>query len=113
MFHQTIIPSEFTQKLFTIAQDIQRNAGTIVKDYVQQFAHLNLDTHSGGKKNDARTAYNPALDFIRFVCHVFALDRGLDLEVHTLKRNLLKLVNIGAFAPEAEFKVRHTKPGAC
>ncbi|CAI9778339.1 unnamed protein product [Fraxinus pennsylvanica] len=47
---------------------------------------------------------DPALDFIKYICAVLALDQNVQHEVLIMRRNLLKLVRIREFAPEAEFQ---------
>jgi len=47
---------------------------------------------------------NPALEFIKALCKVLDLDSGIKPTVTKLRRNLLKLINIGEFAPSAEWK---------
>ncbi|TFK86426.1 DUF1744-domain-containing protein [Polyporus arcularius HHB13444] len=47
---------------------------------------------------------NPALEFVKFSCAVFALAKEHTLEVGLLKRNLLELVGVREFAPEAAFQ---------
>lgn len=47
---------------------------------------------------------NPALEFIKAVCHVFALDSRVEDAVRRVRANLLKLVEVKPFAPEAEWR---------
>ncbi|RPD65491.1 DUF1744-domain-containing protein [Lentinus tigrinus ALCF2SS1-7] len=47
---------------------------------------------------------NPALEFVKFSCAVFALAKEHTLEVGLLKRNLLELVGVREFASEAAFQ---------
>lgn len=44
---------------------------------------------------------NPALEFIKSVCKVLSLDSSISEEVSKLKRNMLKLINIGEFSDAA------------
>ena len=47
---------------------------------------------------------NPALEYIKFTCAVFALAKEFNLEVGVLKKNLLDLVNIREFSDDAIFR---------
>ncbi|KAI0746782.1 hypothetical protein C8Q80DRAFT_1105835 [Daedaleopsis nitida] len=47
---------------------------------------------------------NPALEFVKFSCAVFALAKDHTLEVGLLKRNLLDVVGVREFAAEAAFQ---------
>eukprot|EP01111_Echinosteliopsis_oligospora_P019288 TRINITY_DN9263_c0_g1_i1.p1 TRINITY_DN9263_c0_g1~~TRINITY_DN9263_c0_g1_i1.p1 ORF type:complete len:245 (+),score=36.77 TRINITY_DN9263_c0_g1_i1:68-736(+) len=47
---------------------------------------------------------NPALEYIKYVTHVLALDSNLSLSVSRLKKNLLRLINVREFSEEAAFK---------
>ena len=47
---------------------------------------------------------NPALELVKFACAVFALAKEHALEIGLLKRNLLELVGVREFAPEAAFQ---------
>ncbi|KAI0635175.1 DUF1744-domain-containing protein [Trametes polyzona] len=47
---------------------------------------------------------NPGLEFVKFSCAVFSLAKEHTLEVGLLKRNLLELVGVREFAPEAAFQ---------
>jgi len=46
---------------------------------------------------------NPALEYVKMVCHVLSLDPIVTSEVARLKANLLRLVGVHEFAPEAQF----------
>ncbi|GKA98205.1 DNA polymerase epsilon catalytic subunit, partial [Tanacetum coccineum] len=70
------IKSHFTDKLFGIVTDLQKR---------------------GKGKSDA-------LELIKHVCVVFELDNNLTYEIQIMKKNLLKIINVREFAPEAEFK---------
>ena len=46
----------------------------------------------------------PALEFVKAVCKVLALDSALSDEVRKLRRNLLKLINVGEFDGVADWR---------
>ncbi|KAI7734906.1 hypothetical protein M8C21_021709 [Ambrosia artemisiifolia] len=45
-----------------------------------------------------------ALELIKHVCAVLELDQNVQPEIQIMKRNLLKLVHVREFAPEAQFQ---------
>ncbi|TFK24084.1 DNA polymerase epsilon catalytic subunit A [Coprinopsis marcescibilis] len=47
---------------------------------------------------------NPCLEFIKFACAVFSLAKDYQVEIGLLKRNLLELINVREFAPEAMYR---------
>lgn len=47
---------------------------------------------------------NPVLEFVKFICAVFALSKEYHIEVGLLKRNLLELIGVREFASEAAFQ---------
>lgn len=51
--------------------------------------------------NDRR---NPALEFVRTLCHVLALDPAAAREVAGMRRSLLRLLGVREFASESEFR---------
>lgn len=47
--------------------------------------------------------HQPALEFVKSVCHVLSLDSSLSSCTRVLRESLMKLVNVKSFAPEADF----------
>lgn len=47
---------------------------------------------------------DPALEFIKHVCAVLALDQNVQHDILVMRKNLLKYVRVREFAPEAEFR---------
>ncbi|KAJ8316138.1 hypothetical protein KUTeg_006152 [Tegillarca granosa] len=47
---------------------------------------------------------NPALEFVKSVCKVIALDSNVSIQITKLKRDLLKLIGIGEFSNDADFR---------
>ncbi|TDH12869.1 hypothetical protein EPR50_G00050310 [Perca flavescens] len=95
-FSQEYVSSELTQNFFTITQKIQKKVtGTrSVNQPSEMFpvlpgSHLPLN--------------NPALEFIKYVCQVLSLDANIVNQVNKLKRDLLRLVDVGEFSGEAQF----------
>ncbi|KAK5871426.1 hypothetical protein PBY51_004310 [Eleginops maclovinus] len=96
VFSQEYVSNELTQNFFTITQKIQKKVmGTRgVNQASEMFpvlpgSHLPLN--------------NPALEFIKYVCQVLALDANIVNQVNKLKRDLLRLVDVGEFSMQAQF----------
>ncbi|KAL6465246.1 hypothetical protein MHYP_G00253790 [Metynnis hypsauchen] len=95
-FSQEYVSSELTQNFFTITQKIQKKiSGTRSVTLPSEMfpvlpgSHLPLN--------------NPALEFIKYVCQVLSLDTNIVNQVNKLKRDLLRLVDVGEFSEEAQF----------
>ncbi|XP_038229567.1 DNA polymerase epsilon catalytic subunit A isoform X3 [Dermochelys coriacea] len=96
-FSQDYVSNELTQSFFTITQKIQKKVtgsrhATLPSDMFPALpgSHLPLN--------------NPALEFINYVCKVLALDANITNQVNKLKRDLLRLVDVGEFSEEAQFR---------
>ncbi|XP_036454918.1 DNA polymerase epsilon catalytic subunit A [Colossoma macropomum] len=95
-FSQEYVSSELTQNFFTITQKIQKKVSgtrsvTLPSEMfpVLPGSHLPLN--------------NPSLEFIKYVCQVLSLDSNIVNQVNKLKRDLLRLVDVGEFSEEAQF----------
>ncbi|KAF4113792.1 hypothetical protein G5714_006337 [Onychostoma macrolepis] len=95
-FSQEYVSSELTQSFFTITQKIQKKVSstrsvTLPSEMfpVLPGSHLPLN--------------NPALEFIKCVCQVLSLDASIVNQVNKLKRDLLRLVDVGEFSEDAQF----------
>ncbi|NXS23064.1 DPOE1 polymerase, partial [Mystacornis crossleyi] len=96
-FSQDYVSNELTQSFFTITQKIQkkmagsRNA-TEPSDMfpVLPGSYLPLN--------------NPALEFIKYVCKVLSLDANITNQVNKLRRDLLRLIEVGEFSEAAQFR---------
>ncbi|KAL2240087.1 UNVERIFIED_CONTAM: DNA polymerase epsilon catalytic subunit A, partial [Sesamum indicum] len=92
------IGTDFTDKLLKIVCDPSlhmKGRSKSQSDNISIGSSQSLkDIHKG----------DSALDFIKYVCAVLALDQKVQHEVLVMRRNLLKLVRIREFAPEAEFQ---------
>ncbi|CAJ0933209.1 unnamed protein product, partial [Ranitomeya imitator] len=96
-FSQDYVANELTQNFFTITQKIQKKVtGTRhVTEPSEMFpilpgSHLPLN--------------NPALEFIKYVCKVLSLDSNITNQVNKLKRDLLRLIDVGEFSEDAQFQ---------
>ncbi|PNJ05586.1 POLE isoform 8 [Pongo abelii] len=96
-FSQDYVANELTQSFFNITQKIQkkvtgsRNSTELSEMFpVLPGSHLLLN--------------NPALEFIKYVCKVLSLDTNITNQVNKLNRDLLRLVDVGEFSEEAQFR---------
>ncbi|KAL6577446.1 DNA polymerase epsilon catalytic subunit A [Orobanche minor] len=92
------IGSYFTDKLLKIVCDPSLHQ----KGRNESRSDHNISTGSLPSSNSIHKG-DSALDFIKYVCAVLALDQKVQHEVLVMRRNLLKLVRVREFAPEAEF----------
>ncbi|VDP90141.1 unnamed protein product [Echinostoma caproni] len=51
--------------------------------------------------------FTPLLDFIKSICEVLSLDRSLKRQVTGIRRDLLRLIGVGEFSPEAVWIAPH------
>ncbi|CAN4107239.1 unnamed protein product [Withania somnifera] len=92
------IQTYFTDKLLKIVGDPNLQMKVLNSSQkIQETPDANSQSYSHVQKAD------PALEFIKHVCAVLALDQNVQHEVLIMRRNLLKLVRVREFAPEAEF----------
>lgn len=92
------ISSYFADKLLRIVRDAILHTKGINKpsaDQPMSYGHpFASNIHLG----------DPALEFIKHVCAVLALDQNVQHDILIMRRNLLKYVHVREFAPEAEFQ---------
>ncbi|KAH7561208.1 hypothetical protein JRO89_XS10G0191200 [Xanthoceras sorbifolium] len=92
------IGSYFTEKLLGIVRDAIHHMKRMNRSENDQPSSSGVIQLSGNThKVDA------ALEFIKHVCAVFALDQNIQHDVLVMRKNLLKYVRVREFAPEAEF----------
>ena len=95
---QELVSGELAQSLFTVTQKI----------------HKKLPEQLGGG-DDEESVFpvlpgshlkftNPALEFVKSLCKVLSLDTAITDQVNKLRRNLLKLINVGEFSDSADWK---------
>ncbi|XP_064424312.1 DNA polymerase epsilon catalytic subunit A [Latimeria chalumnae] len=96
-FSQDYVSNELTQNFFTITQKIQKKVtGTRrATEPSEMFPVL---------PGSYLPLNNPALEFIKYVCRALSLDMNITNQVNKLKRDLLRLVDVGEFSEEAQFK---------
>ncbi|XP_069475427.1 DNA polymerase epsilon catalytic subunit A isoform X1 [Ambystoma mexicanum] len=96
-FSQDYVANELTQNFFTITQKIQKKVtGTRnVTEPSEMFPVL---------PGSYLPLNNPALEFIKYVCKVLSLDANITNQVNKLKRDLLRLIDVGEFSEDAQFQ---------
>ncbi|KAK4286365.1 hypothetical protein QN277_002926 [Acacia crassicarpa] len=92
------ISSYFTDKLLGIVGDIMHHMKEIRLEKDQNVSSGNPQLAADFHKGDA------ALEFIKHVCAVLALDQSVQHDVLVMRKNLLRFVRVREFAPEAEFR---------
>ncbi|XP_029426854.1 DNA polymerase epsilon catalytic subunit A isoform X2 [Rhinatrema bivittatum] len=96
-FSQDYVSNELTQNFFTITQKIQKKV-TGTRHATEPSEMFPVLPGSYLPLN------NPALEFIKYVCKVLSLDTNITNQVNKLKRDLLRLIDIGEFSEDAQFK---------
>ncbi|XP_010602547.1 DNA polymerase epsilon catalytic subunit A isoform X3 [Fukomys damarensis] len=96
-FSQDYVANELTQSFFTITQKIQKKVtGSRHSTEPSEMFPLLPGSHL--------LLSNPALEFIKYVCKVLSLDTNITNQVNKLNRDLLRLVDVGEFSEEAQFR---------
>ncbi|CAN6479373.1 unnamed protein product [Victoria cruziana] len=93
------IGSYFTDKLLRIVNDIMchskaQNFSEDEKPSAHKFSYV------GGSHSHT---YDAALELIKHISAVFALDQHVQHDVLVMRKNLLRLIRVREFAPEAHF----------
>ncbi|KAL5974611.1 hypothetical protein ACLOJK_031281 [Asimina triloba] len=95
-----LISSHFSGKLHRIVQDTLRHIkgkNKIDGDEINSHGFPQLaGSHA--------PVGDPALEFIKHVCAVLALDQSVQHDILVMRKNLLKFIRVREFAPEAEFR---------
>ncbi|KAL6267362.1 hypothetical protein P5V15_000437 [Pogonomyrmex californicus] len=95
-FAKKLISGEMSQRLFKIVQKIHRNLPEKILT-LEKYPNLNM----GGKES---IQINPALELIKAVCKVLSLDKEVENEIYHLKANLLRLIGVGSYGDNVEWK---------
>ncbi|XP_062457421.1 LOW QUALITY PROTEIN: DNA polymerase epsilon catalytic subunit A-like [Rhea pennata] len=96
-FSQDYVTNELTQSFFTVTQKIQKKMA---------------GSHNATEPSDMFSVLpgsylplnNPALEFIKYVYKVLSLDASITNQVNKLRRDLLRLIEVGEFSEEAQFR---------
>ncbi|KAL6634447.1 hypothetical protein ACP70R_027118 [Stipagrostis hirtigluma subsp. patula] len=86
----------FADKLLKIVSEILHHFKGKSKSESDEHANRESDPHT--HKGDT------ALEFIKHICAVLALDQNVQHDILRMRKNLLKLVRVKEFAPEAQFQ---------
>lgn len=84
-FTRELIDQEIAQHLFRVTQKLHK------------------ELHGHGTNQQDGLAH-PTLEFVKAIVRVFQLDHNIEEEVTRLRRNLLKLIGVGEFSPDADWK---------
>ncbi|KAJ2357938.1 DNA polymerase epsilon catalytic subunit [Coemansia sp. RSA 2618] len=98
-FYKRLIGQYFTRKLLEAVPEIREQCSPAHRgDPGTRFPQLpGSKLHLPGARADA------ALEFVKYVTTIFALDVPATNFVRIMRRNLLALLEIGEFAPESQF----------
>ncbi|PSR89873.1 DNA polymerase epsilon catalytic subunit A like [Actinidia chinensis var. chinensis] len=91
------ISSYFADKLLRIVRDTILHMKGISKSGANQHISDGIPIANNIPMGDS------ALEFIKHVCAVLALDQNVQHDILVMRKNLLKYVRVREFAPEAEF----------
>jgi DNA polymerase epsilon subunit 1 len=81
--------------LFLIVQQIEKKYPVYTRGEDDSVPTYSFSTRSQQK---------PALEFIKAIYRVLSLDKAIEDEAYKLRRNMLKLIGIGEFSWEAEWR---------
>ncbi|KAK2968076.1 hypothetical protein RJ640_000491, partial [Escallonia rubra] len=70
--------------------------------FTDKLLRIVRDAKAMSKAHPAHTG-DPALEFVKHVCAVLALDQNVQHDILIMRKNLLRYVRVREFAPEAEF----------
>ncbi|XP_070201892.1 DNA polymerase epsilon catalytic subunit A-like [Littorina saxatilis] len=96
-FSQDLVQGEMSQQMFALTQKIQKKLCGNRSNNHQLSAEFPRLPGSHLPLN------NPALEFVKAVCQVLSLDSNVSLPVSKMRRDLLKLISVGEFSPDAVF----------
>ena len=85
-----LVTGFLTTKVTDIVKDVMRLAGDEAQFPLRPGSHLAMT--------------NPAVELIKSVCHVLGLDTTVQDDVHVLRKNLLRIVQVREFSPESVFE---------
>ncbi|CAG0912824.1 unnamed protein product [Notodromas monacha] len=94
-FLQRFITEEFSQKLFQYTSKARDKLSAWEPSDEQKRASLVMDLAA---------AKNPVLQFVKSICKVLSLEDSIEEQVRSLRRNLLKLLQIGEYSDESEWE---------
>ncbi|PFH48591.1 hypothetical protein AMATHDRAFT_5676 [Amanita thiersii Skay4041] len=93
------IAQKLTRKLLRIVTSITERHDQAVLD-IEAAPEWEFPTLPGSHLSLS----NPSMEFVKFVCAVFALAKDYHIEIGILKQNLLELIGVRRFAHESAFR---------
>ncbi|KAJ1721294.1 DNA polymerase epsilon catalytic subunit [Coemansia erecta] len=108
-FYRRLLGQYFTRKLLAAVAEIRDATASAAQrdDEAMHFPRLPgsklAQQHQQHQQQSLAPAGSVALEFVKFVTRVFALDRPAGNFVRILRRNLLQLLDTGEFSAAAEF----------
>ncbi|PNF35844.1 hypothetical protein B7P43_G09409 [Cryptotermes secundus] len=96
-FAKQLINGEMAQKLYKITQTIHEKALKQAKNLIKE----NDEDQFSWSKNSHMDLEKVSLEFVKTVCKVLSLDSSVQDEVTKVRRNMLRLINVGDFSDEA------------
>ncbi|CAG0886396.1 unnamed protein product, partial [Darwinula stevensoni] len=106
-FARELVTGELSQKVFEVTQKTQKKLTGWKPPSLKE-----LEKANDVKPLWARLAQhsNPTLQFVKALCKVLSLDSKVEEEVMRLKKNLLQLIGVGEFSPEAQWALESPPP---
>ena len=92
------LPSKMTEKLLKATRHIALHIGSHDGQPEHRFP-----VRAGSHLTDLEQG-TPVLAFVKSVCHMYSLDKQHTRAVATLRRQLLRMIHVKEFGPEAEWK---------
>ena len=98
-FARSLVGHTVAQKMFQILPDIRRMLGG---DSVPESDRASIEFPQLAGSHLALT--NPALEFVKYIVHILQLDPRVAKEANVLRKNVLALIGVREFAPDAIFR---------
>ncbi|XP_053408498.1 DNA polymerase epsilon catalytic subunit A-like [Mercenaria mercenaria] len=96
-FAQNLIQGDLAQQMFSLTQKIHKKLSG-------NRSNNNMSEEFPRPPGSHLPLNDPALEFVKYICKVLSLDSNITIQVAKLQRDLLKLIGIGEFSPDAQFK---------
>jgi len=105
--HNALLASEIAAKFCAFKQRmIDNQISPKVFEYVKQILHK-VPRHKADvfpiRPGSHLTLTDPALEFIKYLCCVLSLDADISDQINVLRKNLLRMVEVGEFNKAAKF----------
>ncbi|XP_041470272.1 DNA polymerase epsilon catalytic subunit A-like isoform X2 [Lytechinus variegatus] len=97
-YSQGLVDEELSQRLFAITQDIQKRLSG------SRQSRLEASSEFPQLPGSYLPLNNPALEFVKAITKVLSLDTNIVSQVSRMKRNLLRLIGVGEFSDDADWR---------